>query len=414
METPSAIRVLPNSTIRRRRVNMKIVPSVQQIQSEMAKWRRHIHQHAELGFEEHDTAGFVASKLRSWGIPLVEGVGRTGVIGTLKGAAGVGTSIGIRADMDALPMTEATGLPYASKNSGRMHACGHDGHTTMLLGAAYALAQSPNFAGTVHFIFQPAEEGLGGAKAMLADGLFERFPCEEIYALHNSERRFGQVIVHERALAAACDRFEIKIHGTGGHAAMPHLACDPIPIAARILLDIEALPGRLTDAMAPSIVTVGAVKAGEAFNTIPDHATLIGTVRCFDPGIRGKIETTIRQIANGHAGMRGARAEIDFQTLFAPTVNTPEQARFLAKVAAAVVGEENILRDPPPEMGSEDFSFMLQERPGCYFMLGYADAQHTAFLHETKYDFNDAILPIGASIWVRLVEERLKAGAQVG
>ncbi|HWA47101.1 MAG TPA: M20 aminoacylase family protein [Dongiaceae bacterium] len=387
---------------------MNLVPSVQQIEAEMAEWRCHIHAHAELGFEEHDTAGFVAQKLRSWGIETVEGVGRTGVVGTLRGKSGKGASIGIRADMDALPMHEATGLPYASQNANRMHACGHDGHTAMLLGAAYALAKSPDFAGTVHFIFQPAEEGLGGAKAMLADGLFERFPCEEVYALHNSERRFGQVIVHERALAAACDRFEITIHGAGGHAAMPHLACNPIPIAARILLDIEALPGRIIDAMSPAIVTVGAVKAGEAFNTIPPHATLIGTVRCFDPAIRESLENAIRKIVNNHAEMRGAHAEIDFKTLFAPTINTPEQARFLAKVAAGVVGEENILRDPPPEMGSEDFSFMLQERPGCYFMLGYADAEHQAFLHDTKYDFNNGILPIGASIWVRLVEERLK------
>ena len=388
---------------------MNIVPSVQQIELEMSGWRCHIHAHPELGFQERDTASFVAGKLKSWGIDTVEGVGRTGVVGSLTGRGGKGASIGIRADMDALPMTEATGLPYASKFAGRMHACGHDGHTTMLLGAACALARSRDFAGTVHFIFQPAEEGLGGAKAMLADGLFDRFPCEEVYALHNGERRFGQVVVHERVLAAACDRFEIRICGSGGHAAMPHLACDPIPIAARVLLAIEALPSRLIDAMAPSMVTVGCIKAGEAFNTIPEEATLIGTVRCFDTAIRDRLEAAIRQIAKAEAEMYGARAEIDFQTLFAPTINTPEQARFLAKVAAGVVGEENILRDPPPEMGSEDFSFMLQERPGCYFMLGYADAEHTAFLHDTKYDFNNAILPIGASIWVRLVEERLRA-----
>ncbi|MER8512953.1 amidohydrolase [Mesorhizobium sp. M1060] len=221
---------------------MKLDPSVQQLETEMTAWRRHLHANPELGFEEFETARFVADKLRAWGIETTEGVGRTGVVGTLRGRLGAGRSLGIRADMDALPMTEARPLAHASRTPGRMHGCGHDGHTTMLLGAASALVRSPDFAGTVHFIFQPAEEGRGGALAMLNEGLFERFPCDEVYALHNCERPLGEIAVHRGTVAAAADRFEIVVHGRGGHAAMPHLAINPLPIAARILLAIEALP----------------------------------------------------------------------------------------------------------------------------------------------------------------------------
>ena len=377
---------------------MNINPAIRQIEAEMRAWRQHLHANPELGFEEYETARFVAEKLRAWGIRTVEGVGRT---------LGSGPTIGIRADIDALPMVEARTLPHASRFVGRMHACGHDGHTAMLLGAAYVLACSPNFAGTVHFIFQPAEEGLGGAKAMLDDGLFERFACDEVYALHNSERRLGEVVIYEGAVAAAADRFSIRIRGRGGHAATPHLAIDPIPIAARLLLAMEALPGRLTNASSPAVVTVGSFRAGEAFNTIPDVAELVGTVRCFDPGIRAQLEDAIQKLAHSHADMYGASADIQYESPFAPTINTPAEAHFMAGVAAEVVGVENIIRDPAPEMGSEDFSFMLAQRPGCYFLLGQADDDHQAVAHDTHYDFNDAILTIGASLWVRLVERRL-------
>ena len=391
---------------------MNIDPAIRQLESEMTAWRRHLHAHPELGFEEHDTARFVAEKLRAWGLSVVEGVGRTGVVASLRGSGDSGRNIGIRADMDALPMTEETGLPYRSRCFGRMHACGHDGHTAMLLGAANALARSPKLAGTVHFIFQPAEEGRGGARAMLADGLFDRFPCDEIYALHNSERRLGEVVVYDRVVAAGADRFRITVRGRGGHAATPHLAIDPIPIAARLVLAVEALPGRLTDAASPAVVTVGSFKAGEAFNTIPETAALSGTVRCFDPAVRDRLEAAIRQLVEAHARMYGAEAELCFESPFLPTVNTPEQAARLAEAAAPVVGEDMILRNPAPEMGSEDFSFMLQQRPGCYFLLGQGDVAHTAIAHDTHYDFNDAILPIGASIWVNLVRTRLgRAGA---
>lgn len=386
---------------------MRLVPSVLQLEGEMTAWRRHLHAHPELGFEEVETARFVAGKLRSWGIETVEGVGRTGVVGTLKGRLGTGGSIGIRADMDALPMVEARDLAHASKVHGRMHGCGHDGHTAMLLGAACALAQSPDFAGTVHFIFQPAEEGRGGAVAMLDDGLLERFPCDEIYALHNCERPLGEIAIHHTVVAAAADRFEIVVRGRGGHAAMPHLANDPIAIAARILLDIEALPGRLTDVHSPAIVTVGSFRAGEAFNTIPDTAVLTGTVRTFDPKVQAALETAIGRIAAAAAEGRGADVDIRYERPFAPTINAPEQADFMARVAAEVMGGERLVLDPPPEMGSEDFCYMLRRRPGCYFLLGQADPDHQAACHDTLYDFNDAILPMGASLWVRLAERRL-------
>lgn len=389
---------------------MKLVPSVLQLEGEMTAWRRHLHANPELGFEEFETARFVADNLRSWGIETVEGVGRTGVVGTLRGRLGPGDSIGIRADMDALPMTEGRDLPHASKIPGKMHGCGHDGHTAMLLGAAAALAKSPDFAGTVHFIFQPAEEGLGGALAMIQDGLLERFPCDEVYALHNVERRLGEIVVHRRAVAAAADRFEIVVHGKGGHAAMPHLAVDPIPIAARILLAIEALPGRLTNVHEPAIVTTGSIRAGEAFNTIPDVAVMTGTVRTFSPTVQKEIEAAIKRIAKAEAESRGAVVNIRYEQPFTPTVNTPAQAELMIDVARSIAAPDKVLVDPPPEMGSEDFCYMLERRPGCYFLLGQADEQHTAAAHDTHYDFNDAILPIGASMWVRLIERRLAPG----
>jgi hippurate hydrolase len=386
---------------------VNILSEIQRLEGDMVAWRRHLHANPELGFEEHETAAFVAGKLRGWGIETATGIGRTGVVGTLRGRHRGNRSIGIRADMDALPMQEARPLPHASRVPGCMHGCGHDGHTAMLLGAARALAADPDFSGTVHFLFQPAEEGRGGALAMLADGLFDRFPCDEIYAVHNSERPLGQVVVYDRSVAAAADRFTIRIEGRGGHAATPHLCVDPIPVAARLLLDMEALPTRLTDAAAPAVVTVGSIRAGEAFNTIPDTATITGTVRCFDPEVRARLEESIRRRAANHAEMAGATARVEYETLFAPTVNTPEMAAHLAAAAADVVGERLLVRNPPPEMGSEDFSFMLQQRPGCYFLLGQGDDDHRYVAHDVNYDFNDAILTIGASLWVTLVRQRL-------
>ncbi|WP_119300691.1 M20 aminoacylase family protein [Dongia deserti] len=387
---------------------MQINESVQGIQSEMTEWRRHLHAHPELGFEEHATAHFIAERLRGWGIDTVTGIAGTGVVGTLRGALGPGDAITIRADMDALPMTELQDHPYASRHPGRMHACGHDGHVAMLLGAARCLALQPKFKGTVHFVFQPAEEGLGGAKAMLEEGLFTRFPADEVYALHNSERPFGQVVIYDGAVAASADQFEIAITGRGGHAATPHFAIDPIPIAARLILALEAIPGREIEAAKPAVVSVTQMRAGRTFNVIPEQAVIAGTVRTFDPEVRDRLEAAIRRTANGLAAAFGATATCSYNRIFPPTINSAPQADFMASVADDVVGDENVLRNPPPEMGSEDFSYMLQVKPGCYFLLGQGDTGHQACAHDPRYDFNDALLSIGASLWVRLVERRLR------
>lgn len=380
------------------------------VAAEMATWRRHLHAHPETAFEEKGTAAFVAGQLRAWGLEVVEGVGGTGVVGTITGSSGPGRVLALRAELDALPMEEKTGLPHASTAHGCMHACGHDGHMAMLLGAARVLANGPAFAGAVRFIFQPAEETGRGALAMLRDGLFERFPCDEIYALHNSERPLGTADVHAGAVAAAADRFEIVVEGRGGHAATPHLAVDPIAIAARLVLALEGLPGRITDAVSPAVVTVGAFHAGTVFNSIPDVATLTGTVRCFDQQTRATLEAAIRRIAEAEAAMAGASASIAYETVFAPTINTAAEARAVADAAATVVGQGNVRLNPPLEMGSEDFSFMLEQRPGCCFLIGQGDAQHEAAAHDPHYDFNDALLPLGAGIWVNLVRRCLAPG----
>ena len=386
---------------------MRLVPSIQQLVPDMMAWRHHLHRHPEIGFEEAATAAFVSEKLRSFGLDVTEGVGGTGVVGTLKGRFGPGKSLGIRAELDALPMQEARALPHASLTANRMHACGHDGHMAMLLGAAKALSASPDFAGTVHFIFQPAEEGLGGALAMVKDGLFDRFDCDEIYALHNSERPLGHIDIHHNEVAASADKFVIELAGKGGHAAYPHLAVNPLPAAASLLLALQTLPARITNALHPCVVTVASIHAGEAFNVIPDRVRMTGTVRCLDKQTRAALEAAIRRLVAAHAEAEGLTASLDYQTLFGVTCNNPAEADHMIDVIRQVVDGNTIAIDPPAEMGSEDFCYMLDQRPGCYFMIGQADDEHTACVHDTLYDFNDRLLPMGASIWVRLVEHRL-------
>lgn len=277
----------------------------------------------------------------------------------------------------------------------------------MLLGAARTLAASPEFSGTVHFIFQPAEEGLGGARAMIADRLFARFPCDEIYAVHNSERPLGVVEVHHRTVAASADRFVIDLAGQGGHAAYPHMARNPLPAAANLLLALQSLPARINSAMSPAVVTVASIHAGDAFNVIPVSVRMTGTVRTLDKDTQRMLAAAIDRQVRAHAGAEALTAQLDYQTLFGVTVNHPAEADHVIAAARDVVGEDLVVVDPPAEMGSEDFCYMLDERPGCYFSIGQADEEHHAPLHDDKYDFNDRILPIGASIWVRLVEQRL-------
>lgn len=386
---------------------MKLIPSVQQLVHDMTAWRHYMHANPEIGFEETGTAAFIAERLSAFGLDVVEGIGGTGVVGTLRGRKGPGRSIGLRAELDALPIQEVQPHPYASRVPNRMHACGHDGHMAMLLGAARALSASPDFAGTVHFIFQPAEEGLGGAKAMIADGLFERFSCDEIYALHNCERPLGTVEVHHGAVAASADKFVIELAGRGGHAAYPHLSVNPLPAAAGLLLALQSLPARINSAMNPAVVTVASINAGDAFNVIPASVRMTGTVRTLDKDSRRALEAAIRRQVEAHAAAESLTARFDCQTLFGVTVNNPAEADHVIFAARSVVGDELVAVDPPPEMGSEDFCYMLDERPGCYFMVGQADDEHGATLHDNKYDFNDRALPIGASIWVSLVEHRL-------
>ena len=391
---------------------MIINAAIRALLPEMIGWRHALHAMPELGLREVATAARVAALCRSFGLTVTERVGVTGVVATLQGRRAVkggepGRSIGIRAELDALPMTEAQTLPYASKRPGVMHACGHDGHMAMLLGAAKTLAAEADFAGQVHFIFQPAEEGLGGALAMLADGLFARFPCDEIYALHNSAHPLGRVLVHHGVVAAAADRFVITIKGQGGHAATPQDARNPLSAAARMLIALESLPARVTDAREPVVVTLSALNGGDAFNVIPAEAKLAGTVRALDMATRVRMETEIRRQVTAIAAAEGVAVEIDYTSPFSVTRNTAPQADHVIAAATAIFGADQVVIDPPPEMGSEDFGFMLEQRPGCYFQLGQGDAEHLAYCHDVTFDFNDLALGLGASLWLRLVQDRL-------
>lgn len=384
---------------------MPIINSIAAMQDEMTAWRRDIHEHPELGFEEHRTAALVAEKLASWGIEVTTAVGKTGVVGTLRGLSPDGPTIGLRADMDALPIEEANDLPYKSRNPGVMHACGHDGHTAILLGAAKYLAETRNFAGTVHFIFQPAEEGLAGAQAMIDDGLFERFPCEQVYGLHNwPQLAAGSIAVRPGPIMAAADRFDIVVTGRGGHGAMPHLSVDPVVIGAQIVTALQTLVARSADPLKSAVVSVTRFDAGKAYNVIPADVKLGGTVRTFDPKIRDMIEAGMARIATGVAEAMGGGADVVYRRGYPATVNHERESALAADVAAKVVGEDRVVRDPEPVMGAEDFSFMLEQRPGCYIWLGQAGGPSKAMVHNPGYDFNDAVLPVGASWFANLVE----------
>ncbi|MDF0600194.1 amidohydrolase [Psychromarinibacter sp. C21-152] len=385
---------------------MNRMDAVRAAEAEMTEWRRAFHAAPELGFEESGTAARVAALCRGFGLEVTEGVGGTGVVATLRGTRGDGRAIGLRAELDALPMQEASGRDWCSGRDGISHACGHDGHMAMLLGAARALAAAPDIAGTVRFIFQPAEEGLGGARAMLADGLFDRFPCDEIYAAHNCDAPLGQVIVHHGPMAAAADRFEIVLEGQGGHGAEPHRAQNPLPAAARLLLALESLPARVTDARRPAVLTVGAIRGGEAFNAIPDRVRLAGTIRALDEQARATLEAALRRHVAAQAEAEGLTARLDYASPFAVTRNSDAEADHVIAAARDLFGAAAVTVDPPPEMGSEDFGFMLAERPGCCFLLGQGDDDHRAVCHDPRFDFNDRLLTIGAALWVRLVERR--------
>jgi hippurate hydrolase len=376
--------------------------------SEVAEWRRHIHARPELGYEEVKTSAFVADKLRSFGIETHTGFATTGVVGVIPGRRGPGRTIALRADMDALPMTEMNAFGHASTHAGRMHACGHDGHTAMLLGAARELAAAPDFAGTVVLIFQPAEEALGGAKVMIDEGVFERFGIEEVYGLHNwPQMPAGTIGVRTGPMMASCDFFSLTVTGKGGHAAMPQLVIDPIVAASQIVTAFQTIASRNAPPHEAVVVSVTQFHAGSADNVIAEAAELRGTVRAFDPQIRDMAQRRMTEIAQGIGAAMNVGIDFDYRRCFPATINSAAESEAAARAAAAVVGTDNVRRDEPPSMTAEDFAFMLEARPGCYIWLGQGSADHPRMLHSPTYDFNDGVIATGIAWWKAMVAERL-------
>ena len=390
---------------------MPVLNRIAEFQPEIAAWRRDLHAHPEVLFDVHRTAGIVADKLREFGCDeVVTGLGRTGVVAIIKGRGAGNRTIGLRADMDALPMTEKTGLPHASTAPGKMHACGHDGHTAMLLGAAKYLAETRNFDGRVALIFQPAEEGGGGGKVMIEDGLIEKFDIAEVYGMHNwPGMPVGTFGIRAGGIMAATDRFYIDIVGRGGHAARPQVTIDPIIVAAQMVTALQTIVSRNLDPLDSAVLSVTMVEAGEADNVISRTAKITGTVRTLDGGVQDFIEARLAEFVPQFAQSFGAEASVRYARGYPVTVNAPEQTAFAASVARDIVGDGQVDDDAAPSMGGEDFSFMLNERPGAYIFLGNGDSTE---LHTDTYDFNDEAIPVGVSYWVRLAEKALPLGVR--
>jgi len=387
---------------------MQIVPRLQSELPRLTALRHDLHAHPELAFEERRTGDVVARWLEAAGIEVHRGLAGTGLVGALR--AGSGTrAIGLRADMDALPIQEQNSFPHHSRHAGKMHACGHDGHTAMLLAAAEHLAQTRDFDGTVYFIFQPAEEGEGGARAMIEEGLFTRFPMEAVFGMHNwPGLPLGQFAVHAGPAMAGTDQFDIVMRGHGAHAAMPHQGLDPVLAGAALVQALQSIVSRNTDPTDSAVVSVTRFHAGEAYNVIPAEAALGGTVRSFRPEVQGKVEEALERLAAGIAAAHGMQAQVTYRRGYPPTVNSPREAELCRHVAAGLVGKDNVRTDLPPSMGAEDFAYMLREKPGCYVWIGNGPGEGGCTLHNPRYDFNDAALPIGASYWVRLTEHLLR------
>ncbi|MDP2829223.1 MAG: M20 aminoacylase family protein [Sulfuricellaceae bacterium] len=386
---------------------MKIIPDIHEKLERYATLRRDIHAHPETAFEEHRTSELVANFLQSIGVEVHRGMGKTGVVGVLKRGSST-RAIGLRADMDALPIDELNNFPHRSQHDGRMHACGHDGHTAMLLAAAEYLAACGDFDGTVYFVFQPAEEREGGARHMIEDGLFERCPMQAVFGMHNwPGLSAGQFAIHSGPVMASADQFDITIKGHGAHAAMPHQGADPVVVGAALVQALQSIVSRNLDPLVSAVLSLTLFHAGDAYNVIPDHAILGGTVRAFSPVVQDKIEAAMERICSGMASVHGVQIELDFRRGYPATINTADEAEICARVARALVGEGLVQTALPPSMGAEDFSFMLHEKPGCYVWLGNGMGEGGCMLHNPHYDFNDAILPVGASYWVKLVEHIL-------
>jgi len=383
-----------------------IINRIADYQDELTEWRRYLHKNPELGFEEFKTSDFVANKLGDMGLSVHRGLAGTGVVATLSSGDGSGKAIALRADMDALPLQEKGSVKHRSENPGKMHACGHDGHTTMLLGAAKYLTETQNFNGTVQFVFQPAEEGKGGGKKMIDDGLFNLFPAEEVYGMHNMPgMNVGEFAVAPGPMMAARDNFEILVQGRGAHAAMPHQGVDPVVVGSHIVLALQTIASRNINPQESLVVSVTQFHAGEAFNIIPDSVLLKGTCRVFDKELQDTLPERIRLITDGVALTFGAKSELTYHSGYPATINTKSQSEFCAEIAQEIAGSANgVDLNPVPSMGAEDFSYMLQERPGCYIWAGNGDS---AGLHHPEYDFNDQLLAVGASYWSKLVEQRL-------
>ena len=390
---------------------MAVIDRIANLEAEMTQWRRDIHAHPELGFEELRTAGIVADKLADFGLEVHRGIGKTGVVGVLR--AGSSTrSVGLRADMDALPIIEANTFAHRSTQPGRMHACGHDGHTTMLLGAAKYLAETRAFDGVVNFIFQPAEEGIGGARAMIADGLFQKFPCDAVFGMHNRPGLpLGKFAVRAGPMMAGGAFFDIHVTGRGAHGARPETGVDSVLVASHIAIALQSIVSRNLRPLDAAVLSVTKIHSGDAYNVIPQTAQLSGTVRAFTPEVMALVEAGMRRIVKGTAEAFGASAEVNFRVIFAPTINDAVQAGFVAAVCAAVVGEDNVNRNPNLIVASEDFSFMLEKVPGCYFNIGNGAGEGACEVHNPSYDFNDGALALGASVFARIVETRLASGS---
>ena len=395
---------------------MKLIDPIIKFHHELQAIRREIHAHPELCFEEHDTAELVVKKLTEWGIPVLRGMGVTGVVGVIKHGSSA-RAVGLRADMDALPMQEINTFPHASRNNGKMHACGHDGHTAMLLGAAHYLSQHKNFDGTVYLIFQPAEEGGGGAKRMMDDGLFEKCPMQAVFGMHNWPGiPVGQFGVTAGSMMASSNEFEVLVRGKGAHAAQPHKGIDPIMVAVQIAQSWQTIITRNKSPVDTAALSITQIHAGSATNVIPDDATLIGTVRTFNLDVLDLIESRMRAIAEHTAQAFDATVDFRFKRNYPPLINHAQETAFAVEVLQSMVGVEHVDARVEPTMGAEDFAFMLQDKPGCYVFIGNGEGAHRSAghglgpcnLHNPSYDFNDDLLPIGATYWVRLAEAFLK------
>jgi hippurate hydrolase len=387
---------------------MAFIAKEGELHHEMREWRRDLHTHPETAFEEHRTAAKVAELLKNFGLTVHTGLAETGVVATLKGKQWSNAAIGLRADMDALNLQELNTFSHCSQHQGKMHGCGHDGHTAMLLGAAKYLSENRDFAGTVVFIFQPAEEGEAGAQVMCEQGLFEKFNVDAVYGMHNwPGLDTGKFAVHSGPVMASMDIFDIKITGKGCHGGMPHLGVDPVVVAGQLISSLQSIVGRTLNPLESGVVSITRMKGGDAYNVVPDSVTLSGTCRAFSAKVQDLLESRMRLQVRSICDAFGAQGELDYRRIYPSTVNDKEHADVCTQVTTALVGKDNVLTDQAPSMGAEDFSFMLQQRPGAYIWIGNGTSDGGRGLHNPYYDFNDDILPLGAEYWVTLAQSRL-------